>query len=105
MIRVLVITATTAALAGLLALVSAGSFMHDARLLSLALGCLLLAMGGIGRGSNVERFADRGVMQAAWGTIPGFDALRSHSEEPRLAAGPALVLSGAALIALGIAVF
>jgi hypothetical protein len=104
-VRVIVITVATVALAGVLALVSAGSFMHDARVLSLVFGCMLFAMGGIGRGSNVERFADRGVMQAAWGTIPGFDALQSHPEEPHLAAGPALVLSGIALIAIGIAVF
>ncbi len=105
LVRVAVITAVTLALAGVLALVSAGSFLHDARVLCIVFGCMLFAMGGIGRGSNVERFADRGVMQAAWGTIPGFDALQSHPEEPHLAPGPALVLSGVALLAIGIAVF
>jgi hypothetical protein len=59
-------------------------------------------MGGVGRGSNVERFSDQGVMQQVWGTIPGFDALQSHPEEPRINPGIVLFVSGLVLVALGV---
>lgn len=105
-IQIVIISAVTILLALILAAVSAGSFHSVARILGIVLGCMLLAMGAIGRGSNVERFSDQGVLQAAWGTIPGFDALRvdAHPEEPRLSAGAALFLSGVVLIALGVTV-
>jgi hypothetical protein len=103
-IQILVICAVTVVLALILALVSAGSFHSVARILGIVFGCMLLAMGAIGRGSNVERFADQGVMQAAWGTIPGFDAMKSHPEEPQLAPGPALFVSGLVLLALGVTI-
>src|SRR5690242_3319782 len=91
-IQIVLISAATILLALILALVSAGSFHADARILGIVFGCMLLAMGAVGRGSNIERFADRGVMQAAWGTIPGFDAFQSHPEEPQLSPGAALVV-------------
>ena len=103
-LQIVVICVVTILLALILAAVSAGGFHSDARILGIVFGCMLLAMGGIGRGSNVERFADRGVMQAAWGRIPGFDALQSHPEEPHLSPGAALFVSGLVLIALGTAV-
>lgn len=93
------------AVALVLALVSANSFTSSARILTIVFGCMLLAMAGVGRGSNVERFMDQGVMQAAWGTIPGFDALRPRPEDPRLAPGAVFFCSGLALIVLGVAVF
>lgn len=103
-VQIVVISAVTILLALALAAVSAGSFHADARVLGIVFGCMLVAMAGVGRGSNVERFADRGVMQAAWGTIPGFDALKSHPEEPRLSPGAALFVSGIVLIALGVTI-
>lgn len=104
-VRVVVIAGATLVLAVVLAAVGAGGFHTDARALALAFGCMLLAMGAIGRGSNVERFADQGVLQAAWGKIPGFYPRASQSDDPRLAPGAALVLSGLVLIALGVTVF
>jgi xanthine/uracil permease len=103
-VQIVVISAVTVLLALLLATVSAGSFHSDGRVLGLVFGCMLLAMGGVGRGSNIERFSDQGVMQQVWGTIPGFDALQSHPDEPRLNPGIALFLSGLVLVALALTV-
>jgi hypothetical protein len=65
---------------------------------------MLLAMGAIGRGSNVERYADANVTKIAWGTIPGFDAFaRRRPSEPTLAPGAVLFCSGLAVLAIGLA--
>ena len=104
-VQVVLASVVTIVLALLLAVVSAGSFHSDARVLAIVFGCMLLAMGGVGRGSNVERFSDQGVMQQVWGTIPGFDAMmRSRPDEPRLNPGIVLFLSGLVLVALGVTV-
>jgi hypothetical protein len=103
-LRVVVISTVVLILGAGLALLGAGSFDANAKVLSIALGCILMAMGAVGRGSNVERFSDQGVMQAAWGTIPGFDALQSHPEEPHLSPGAALFLSGLVVVALGVSI-
>jgi len=103
-VRIAVIVAVALVLALVLAALGAGSFHGNARVFGLVFGCGLLAMGAVGRGSNIERFSDQGVMRAAWGKIPGFDALKSHPEEPQLAPGPALVVSGLVLIVLGVTV-
>ena len=105
MIRIVVIALIASALAALLALATGGTFDHNARILYIVFGCFLLAMGGVGSGSNLERFMDTGVQQAAWGNIPGFDAVRARPEDPRIAPGAALFVSGVVLLALGIAVF
>jgi hypothetical protein len=104
LIRIAVIVGAALVVAVVLAALGAGSFHGDVRVLDIVLGCVLMAMGAVGRGSNVERFSDQGVMQAAWGKIPGFDALQSHPEEPHLAPGAALFLSGLVLVALGVTV-
>ena len=103
-VRIVVTAAVAAAVAGVLALVSAGSFHSNARILFIAIGCGLLAMAGVGSGSNIERFMDTSVQQVAWGNIPGFDAVRRHPEDPSLAPGPAFFCSGLVLIVIGIAV-
>lgn len=94
------ISAVALVIASGLALLGAGSFVANARVVGIAVGCILMAMGAVGRGSNIERFSDQGVMQAAWGTIPGFDALQSHPEEPHLSPGAALFASGLVVAAL-----
>ena len=101
-VRVAVISAVVLIIGAVLALLGAGGFDANAQVLAIALGCILMAMGAVGRGSNIERFSDQGVMQAAWGTIPGFDALQSHPEEPHLSPGAALFLSGLVVVALGV---
>ena len=103
-IRIVVVTGVTLVVAVVLA-AGAGGFLEEARVFALLFGCVLLAMGALGRGSNVERFSDLGVLQAAWGKVPGFDALTSpRADDPRLAPGAALVLSGVVLLALGLTV-
>ncbi len=103
-VRIVVAAAIAAVIAGLLALVSAGSFHSSARILFIIFGCGLLAMAGVGRGSNVERFMDTSVQQVAWGNIPGFDAVRRHPEDPSLAPGATFFCSGLVLLVIGIAV-
>lgn len=103
-IRIAVIALVATLLSAGLALVASGGFQHDARIVFVVGGCFLHAIGGVGSGSNLERYMDRGVQQAAWGNIPGFDAVRSRPEDPSLAPGPAFFVSGLVLIAIGVAV-
>ena len=87
------------ALAGLWALTSKHSFSHDLYVTTLTIGCALLLMGAIGRGSNFDRGMDFGVTQAAWGRIPGFSSLERRGEDPTLNPGIVFVVSGLALLA------
>ena len=91
------------ALAALWATVSEHSFSHDLYITTLVMGCVLLLMGAVGRGSNFDRGMDFGVTQAAWGRIPGFSSLERRGEDPTLNPGIVFVLTGLAL--LGFAFF
>lgn len=104
-LRIVVIMLVAFAIAMLLSLVGAGGFHKDARILTIAIGCVLLAMAGVGSGSNVARFMDVGVQQAAWGNIPGFDALHTQPEDPRIAPGAGFFASGLVLLTIGVALF
>ena len=97
--KILVGFAIALVLAVLWAAVSQHSFSHDLYVTTLTLGCALLLMGAIGRGSNFDRGMDAGVTQAAWGRIPGFSAMDRHPEDPTLNPGVVFVLSGLALLA------
>ena len=104
-VRIVVIAGAVLVLAVVLAALGAGAFHKDARVFALLFGCVLLGMAAIGgRGSNIQRYADQSVMQAAWGKIPGFDAIHPHPQDPGLAPAPAFFLSGVVLIALGVTV-
>ncbi|HVU79506.1 MAG TPA: hypothetical protein VHC67_18165 [Gaiellaceae bacterium] len=104
-LRVAIAAAVTTALAAFLALVGATPFMTAGRILCIVFGCMLLAMAGVGANSNVDRYMDQNVVKVAWGTIPGFDALKRHPEDPTLAPGAIFFCSGLVVIALGILVF
>jgi len=101
-LRIVLAAAVALGAAGFLAAVGVGGFVPTARILCIVFGCMLLAMAGVGRGSNVERFMDQGVLQAAWGTIPGFDAMRSRPEDPTLAPGAIFFCAGLVVIAVGV---
>ncbi|HZQ82682.1 MAG TPA: hypothetical protein VFB25_11975 [Gaiellaceae bacterium] len=101
-VRIAVAAIVAFAIAGILAAIGVHAFSHDARITCIAIGCMLLAMAGIGRGSNFERSMDVGVQQAAWGNIPGFDAIRAKPEDPRLHPGVAFFCSGLILIGTGV---
>lgn len=101
-VRIAVISAAALAIAGVLAAVGSGGFHTDARILCIVGGCMLLAMAGVGRGSNVERYMDQNVTKVAWGNIPGFDAMKRNPEDPTLAPGAAFFCSGLVVIVLGI---
>jgi hypothetical protein len=87
------------ALAAIWAAVSEHSFSHDLYVTTLTIGCALLLMGAVGRGSNFDRSMDFGVTQSAWGRIPGFSSLERRGEDPTLNPGIVFVLSGRALLA------
>jgi hypothetical protein len=103
LVRIAVAAAVALALAAILGAVSSRGFFADARILCVVIGCMLLAMAGVGRGSNIERYADRSVTKVAWGQIPGFDALKTRPEDPTLAPGAVFFCSGLVLIAIGLA--
>ena len=90
------------ALAVLWAAVSEHSFGHDLHITTLVLGCALLAMGAIGRGSNLDRGMDASATQAAWGRIPGVSSLNRRGEDPTLNTGIVFVLTGLALLAFAL---
>jgi hypothetical protein len=81
------------ALAAVWAAVSEHSFGHDLHVTTLTVGCALLVMGAIGRGSNFDRGMDAAVTQAAWGRIPGISSLHRHGEDPTLNPGVVFVLT------------
>ncbi len=87
------------ALAALWAIVSEHSFSHDLYITTLVMGCVLLLMGAVGRGSNFDRGMDFGVTQAASGRIPGFSSLERRGEDPTLNPGIVFVLTGLVLLA------
>jgi hypothetical protein len=87
------------ALAAIWAAVSEHSFSHDLYVTTLTIGCALLLMGAVGRGSNFDRSMDFGVTQSAWGRIPGFSSLERRGEDPTLNPGIVFVLTGLALLA------
>lgn len=103
--KIVLAAAIALALAGILAAVGVNGFVATARILCIVFGCMLLAMGAVGRGSNVERYADTNVTKVAWGTIPGFDSFtRRRADEPRLAPGAVLFCAGLAVLAIGVAI-
>jgi hypothetical protein len=104
-VRIVVCVLVALAIAGLLAAVSAHSFAFSARILCIVIGCMLLAMAGVGSGSNLERYVDRNVTKVAWGSIPGFDAAKRNPEDPTLSPGATFFCSGLVLLVIGLAVF
>jgi len=102
LVRIVVCTAVALGIAAILAAISSQGFHSDARVLCIVIGCMLLAMAGIGRGSNVERYMDTNVTKVAWGVIPGFDGFKRNPEDPTLAPSAAFLCSGIAVIAIGI---
>ena len=90
------------ALAALWAAVSEHAFSHDLYITTLTLGCALLVMGAIGRGSNFDRGMDASVTQAAWGRIPGVSSLNRRGEDPTLNPGIIFALTGLALLAFAL---
>jgi hypothetical protein len=65
----------------------------------LTLGCALLVMGAIGRGSNFDRGMDASITQTALGRIPGVSSLNRRGEDPTLNPGIVFVLTGFVLLA------
>ena len=89
-------------LAVLWAAVSEHAFSHDLYVTTLTVGCALLLMGAIGRGSNFDRGMDASVTQAAWGRIPGVSTLNRRGEDPTLNPGVVFVATGLALLAFAL---
>ena len=102
LLRVVIAFVVALALAAVWAAISDKGLAHSLRTTCLALGCLALLMGGIGRNSNFERSMDAG---RHLGRIPGLSSLQSRGEDPSLAPGFVFFLTGVALLALGLLVF
>jgi len=98
-VRIVLAFVVALTLAALWAIVSEHSFTHDLYVTTLFVGCALILMGAVGRGSNFDRAMDAGVTQAAWGRIPGVSALERRGEDPTINLGVVFVLAGFALLA------
>jgi hypothetical protein len=101
-VRIVACVAVALALAAILAAVSSQGFAFDARILCIVIGCMLLAMAGVGSGSNLERYMDANVTKVSWGAIPGFNASKRNPEDPTLSPGAAFFVSGVVVIVVGI---
>ena len=100
-VTVAIVFAIAAAAALLLAIVGGGEFADGFRIMTLLIGALLVMMGAAGGGFS--RAADAEVRQAALGRLPGIPTwAESQSNEPRLTSGAAFVISGLALVAVGL---
>jgi hypothetical protein len=104
-LRIAAVVAVTALIAVILAAAGATPFLSAGRILCIVFGCMLLAMAGVGSGSNVDRYMSQSVLKVAWGTIPGFDAMRRNPEDPTLSPGAVFFCSGLAVIVLGVLLF
>jgi hypothetical protein len=104
-LRIAAVVAVTALIAVILAAAGATPFLSAGRILCIVFGCMLLAMAGVGSGSNVDRYMSQSVLKVAWGTIPGFDAMRRNPEDPTLSPGAVFFCSGLAVIMLGVLLF
>jgi hypothetical protein len=101
LIVVAIVFAIAAVAALLLAIVSGGEFADGLRIMALLIGALLVMMGAIGGGFS--RAADAEVRQSALGRLPGMPTwAESQSNEPRLTSGAAFVISGLALVVVGL---
>ena len=89
------------ALAGLWAALSKHGFWLDFRNTCWLVGAFLIAMAGVGRGSNMERYMDSSITQAAWGRVPGVDPLKLNPEDPTLTPGAVFVGSALVLFVVG----
>ncbi len=101
-VRIVIAVVVALAFAAVIAAVGSKGFAYDARILCIVIGCMLLAMAGVGRGSNLERYMDRNVTKTAWGVIPGFDALKAKPEDPTLAPGAVFFCSGLVVLVIGV---
>ena len=103
LIVVAIVFAIAAGAAVLLAIVSDGEFVDGLRIMALLIGALLVLMGATGGGFS--RAADAEVRQTALGRLPGIPSwAESQSDEPQLSSGAAFVISGLALVAVGLVI-
>jgi hypothetical protein len=97
--RVAVGVAIAAAVGGLWSLRQTGNAHHRFEISFLVIGAIVVMLGAMGRGSSYERYADARAGRGAnylSGLVP-----RATADEPQLAPGAVLVLTGAIVIALG----
>jgi hypothetical protein len=98
-----IVLVVAVASAAALALVRGGEFQQSLRLTAIALGVLLLLMGGTG--GVFSRAADAEARQAALGRLPGVPSwIETRPGEPTIAPSAVFVISGLALVALGLVV-
>jgi hypothetical protein len=97
--RVAVGVAVAAAVGGLWSLTQAGSAHHRFQIAFLVVGAIVVALGAMGRGSSYGRAAEI----RAGSRFPSVSGLvpAGGADEPQLAPGAVLLLSGAIVIALG----
>jgi hypothetical protein len=104
----LILTATVAfaiavVVAGLLALARGGEFLASLRITALCIGALLLLMGA--SGGTLARAADADARQGALGHLPGVPSwAESRPDETTLSSSAVFVISGLALLLLGLVV-
>ena len=89
-------------IAELRALAVGGDTWRGFKVSCLIIGALLFLMAAIGRNNNFERRLDAGIVEAAWGRIPGVSALHGNPEDPKLTPGAVLGGAGIALLAVGL---
>jgi hypothetical protein len=100
-VTVAIMLAIAAVASALLAIVRGGGFVEGLRIMTLLIGALLVIMGTAGGG--LSRAADASARGAMIGRVPGIPSwAESQSNEPQVSGGAALVVSGLALVAVGL---
>jgi hypothetical protein len=89
-------------IAELRAIAVGGDTWRGFKVSCLIIGALLFLMAAIGRNNNFERRLDAGIVEAAWGRIPGVSTLHGNPEDPKLTPGAVLGGAGIALLAVGL---
>jgi hypothetical protein len=82
------------------AIAGGGDTLHTFRWVLLALGAVMLLLGGTGTGSAASQRVNWGEVTAGRGGVL-FRAVQPRPNHPRLAPGAVFIVSGVVLLALG----
>jgi hypothetical protein len=101
LMKIAVIVVVAIVIAELRAVISGGDALHTFKIVSLALGALLLLLGAMGNGGPASRRVNYGIV------TPGRGGRMSHAVAPRpgdptLNASVVFIASGLVMLALGI---
>jgi hypothetical protein len=100
--RIVVAVLIAIVLAEIKTIVSGGDTTHTFRITLLAIGAVMLLLGGTGTGSAASQVVNWGEITPGLGGVL-FRGFQPKPEDPTLTAGAVFIASGVVLLALGAA--